>query len=319
MNRNLSGRFGSPEYAVEELRAEIASMFLMQEMGVAASESEIENNSAYIEHWLKGIKENPDVLFTAIADADRITNYIIDKEKSMRIEPFVIQRDEDSSGKPIYKLIMTAAPGQTRAPFPNAFESREELIAELDKMKELTFWQGKEFKEVTLDELQEISIQRAEKDNSLEEIRQEESEEYMLPSVYAAKAIAEAVAAVDMAERGVDSLKGVADREVIEKASKTRSGDLFLRLYNGESVFGNEEVDERALMRRLAMYSSDKEQLMRAFKSSGQYRDEKPSAFYDKIAREAMQFIEQQREPLITPNLFDNQNGSRHSGLNFKT
>lgn len=318
LNRDLSGRFGSPEYAVEELRAEIASMFLMQEMGVAASESEIENNSAYIEHWLKGIKENPDVLFTAIADADRITNYIIDKEKAMRIEPFAIQRDEDSSGKPIYKLIMTAAHGQTRAPFPNAFESREELIAELDKMKELTFWQGKEFKEVTLDELQEISIQRAEKDNSLEEIRQEVSEEYMLPSVYAAKAIAEAVAAVDMTERGVDSLKGVADREVIEKASKTRSGDLFFRLYNGESVFGNEEVDERALMRRLAMYSSDKEQLMRAFKSSGQYRDEKPNAFYDKIAREAMQFIEQQREPLITPNLFDNQNGIRHSGQNFK-
>lgn len=317
LNRDLSGKFGSADYAVEELRAEIASMFLMQELGVAASESEIENNSAYIEHWLNAIKENPDVLFTAIADADRITNYIIDKEKAMRVEPFAIQHDEDSSGKPVYKLIMTADYGQTRPPFPNAFGSREELMAELEKMKEMPFWKGKEFKEVTPDELRNISLERAQADEKREEIRQEESTEYILPSVIAARALATA-AIVDMTDRGIESLTRMSDRDVVEKASKTRSGTMFDNLYNGEMVFVTEEANERALMRRIAMYSADKEQLMRIFKSSGQYRDEKPNAFYDKMANETMQFIARQKEPKAPAGLLGN-GGKGHFGLNSKT
>ena len=322
LNRDLSGKFGSADYAVEELRAEIASMFLMQELGVAASESEIENNSAYIEHWMKAIKDDPDVLFTAIADADRISNYIIDKERAMRVEPFAIQYDETADGQKVYKLVMTAGHGQTRPPFPNAFVSREELMAELDKMKEMPFWKGKEFKEVTLDELQNISVERAQLDKKreeerIEEIKQEESTEYMLPSEIAARAIAPAVI-IDMAGRGIESLTRMSDRDVVEKASKTRSGKMFDDLYNGKNVFVTEEANERALMRRIAMYSSDKEQLMRVFKSSGQYRDEKPNAFYEKMAMETMQFIENQKEPKAPASLFGN-NGKGHFGLNSKT
>ncbi|UKI14084.1 MAG: hypothetical protein L6V85_08230 [Clostridiales bacterium] len=43
-----------------------------------------------------------------------------------------------------------------------------------------------------------------------------------------------------------------------------------------KSVFGNEERDEYGLMVRLALFcGNDEEQLLRLFKSSGQFRDEK--------------------------------------------
>ncbi len=46
-------------------------------------------------------------------------------------------------------------------------------------------------------------------------------------------------------------------------------------------------------MTRLAMFCGDDgEQLMRVFKSSGQYREDKPNAYYEKMAKESMQFIE---------------------------
>ena len=52
-------------------------------------------------------------------------------------------------------------------------------------------------------------------------------------------------------------------------------------------MFGDEEKDERALMVRLAMFcNGDEEQLMRVFRSSGQFRDEKPTALYQKMARQ---------------------------------
>ena len=51
LNRDIANKFGTPEYATEELRAEIASMFLGQEFGVTADENSVRNNSAYINTW----------------------------------------------------------------------------------------------------------------------------------------------------------------------------------------------------------------------------------------------------------------------------
>ena len=48
LNRDLSGKFGTSDYATEELRAEIASLFLEQDLEIQVSEKHIENNSQYI-------------------------------------------------------------------------------------------------------------------------------------------------------------------------------------------------------------------------------------------------------------------------------
>ncbi|MDE6867718.1 MAG: hypothetical protein K2J83_01055, partial [Clostridia bacterium] len=163
------------------------------------------------------------------------------------------------------------------------YKSREELLAEFDKVKQLPSWQDKEFYEVSYEQLQEISEKRARAEDRRTE--RENRPMYVLPSVIAARATARSKP-IDMRERGVESLTRMSDIDVVERAKRTRGGEQFEKLYNGKTMFGDENKDERALMARLAMFvGGDVEQLMRVFKSSGQYRDEKPNSLYEIMAR----------------------------------
>ena len=300
LNRNLDGKFGSAEYAEEELRAEIASMFLEQDLGVAASEKHIENNSAYISSWKNGIEEDPNVLFKAIADAERMTKFVMAKEKEIKreTEPFAVVEETDEYGETVYKVKMCAEYGQTQSALSGyPFRSREALMAEFGKMQELPFWKGKSFEEVSLEELQARSIKRAEeqeqKEERLSKIQEEKSDVFAPPSEFAASMSEEkpAAKAVDMSGRGIESLARMEDRELVERASKTKQGAKFSALFNGISVLGSEEKNERSLMARLAVHTTDKEKLLRVFRASGQYRDEKPNAYYSKMADEELQFM----------------------------
>lgn len=84
LNRDLSGNFGSVEYAKEELRAEISSSFLMQELGLEYDERHLKNHKAYIQNWLQIIKDKPNELFKAINDSDKIVSYL--EENSLHID-----------------------------------------------------------------------------------------------------------------------------------------------------------------------------------------------------------------------------------------
>ena len=296
LNRNLSGAFGSAEYAEEELRAEIASMFLEQDLGVAASDKHIENNSAYIGAWKSKIKEDPNVLFKAIADAERMTKFVMSKEKEIKreTEPFAVVEETDEYGETVYKVKMCAEYGQTQSALSGyPFRSRDALMAEFGKMQELSFWKGKTFEEVSLEELQARSIKRAEeqeqKEERLTKIEEEKSEVFLPPSAVAAASETESASAartVDMTGKGIESLTRMEDRDLVERASKTKQGAKFSALFNGVDVLGSEEKNERSLMARLAVHTLDKDKLMRVFKASGQYRDDKPNAYYEKMATE---------------------------------
>lgn len=79
LNRDLkSFTEDSDSYAIEELRAEIASTFLTSEIGIEMSQSVVENHLAYVQSWLSQIKENHGVLFSAIRDAEKISDYILE-------------------------------------------------------------------------------------------------------------------------------------------------------------------------------------------------------------------------------------------------
>ena len=311
LNRNLDGKFGSAEYAEEELRAEIASMFLEQDLGVAASEKHIENNSAYIGSWKSKIKEDPNVLFKAIADAERMTKFVMAKEKEIKreTEPFAVVEETDEYGETVYKVKMCSEYGQTQFALSGyPFRSREALMAEFRKMQELPFWKGKTFEEVSLEELEARSIKRAEeqeqKEERLSKIEEEKSEVFMPPSAVAAASETETASAartVDMTGRGVESLTRMEDRELVERASKSKQGTKFSALFNGLDVLGSEEKNERSLIARLAVYTSDKEKIMRVFKASGQYRDEKPNAYYDQMMSEEIRFVAGLREKPALP------------------
>lgn len=356
LNRQMDGEFGSAAYAEEELRAEIASMFLEQEFGIPVSEKHFENNSAYIKSWHDKIKSDPSVLMKAITDADKITKYMLSKEQpyeeKKEVEPYAVVESMDGNHKPVYKLYMIAEHGQTRA-FTTSFHSRDELQQELDKLQTLPFWKGKEFREVSPEELQTESIRQAEAAESssrqaempegeeektsspaettvkaheeeetqetekTQEVKEEpitvqpivpeqskeeetasdeekQSEVYIRPSE-ARERQREGSIPVDMSLRGVDSLQNMEDRALVERATKAKSGEKFDQLYHGLSLLGDEEKDERSLLTRLAVFTEDNEQIMRVFKSSGQYRAEKPNAHYEKLMREAVGFVARKR------------------------
>ena len=293
LNRSLSSDRSSPEYATEELRAEIASMFLEQDLGVAVKDKHIENNSAYID---------PNILFKAIADAERITKFVMAKEIKKETEPFAVVEETDEYGEPVYKVMMTSEHGQTQYALSGyPFRSREALMAEFGKMQELPFWKGKAFEEVSREELEARSIKRAEEQDAkterLSKIQEEKSDVFVPPSEAAASAPQEqpAAKAVDMTGRGIDSLTRMEDRELVERASATKQGAKFSALFNGIAVLGSEEKNERSLMARLAVHTTDKEKLLRVFRASGQYRDEKPNAYYSKMADEELQFMTELR------------------------
>ena len=80
LNREFSGRFGSENYAKEELRAELASTFLCGELGIATTGSD-EQHAAYVKSWVSALQDDYNEIFRAAADAEKICNYLYDREK----------------------------------------------------------------------------------------------------------------------------------------------------------------------------------------------------------------------------------------------
>ena len=83
LNRDMTGGFGSESYAKEELRAEIASAFTAQALGLTASERDREletrQHMAYIQNWAQAIQDAPEELFKALKDAEKISDYLIEQ------------------------------------------------------------------------------------------------------------------------------------------------------------------------------------------------------------------------------------------------
>ncbi|MDU4375124.1 MAG: zincin-like metallopeptidase domain-containing protein [Bilophila wadsworthia] len=83
LNRDMQHPWGSQGYAREELRAEIASMMLGQEIGLGHG---IENHVAYVGSWINALKEDPHEIFSAASDAEKIMNYVLGLELKQEIK-----------------------------------------------------------------------------------------------------------------------------------------------------------------------------------------------------------------------------------------
>lgn len=80
LNRNIQNSFGTPDYAREELRAEIASAFTAQELEIRMADAiQLNNHKAYIQSWIEILEKNPNELFASIRDAEKISDYLIEK------------------------------------------------------------------------------------------------------------------------------------------------------------------------------------------------------------------------------------------------
>lgn len=293
LNRDLSGGFGSQSYAMEELRAEIASIFMAQDLGIEPSEDRLQNNAAYIQSWKDEIKENPNALFTAIADADKIARYVSSKEQAYRqtkdVEYYAIVEETNAYSEQVYRCYICDEEGKVKPLINYGFADRDALEKELDKIKELDLWKDKTFEEVGIEELKAKSAEKG----TAGKVEQEKSTEYVRPSELVAAEVAAKALPVSMDGKGMESLTRMSDRETLSRAETYYGKDgKFSDLYHGKNVLKSEEASEYGLMVRLAMFcGGDKEQLIRVFRSSGQYREEKPNAYYEKMAENSLKFI----------------------------
>ena len=93
LNRKLKNSFGTEDYAKEELRAEIASSLLMQDLDITQTEYEMNNHAAYIKSWISILENEPNELFKAISEATDIQKYVeekgeLDKVRMETLEEF---------------------------------------------------------------------------------------------------------------------------------------------------------------------------------------------------------------------------------------
>ena len=83
LNRDLAHPYGSEQYAREELRAEIASLMLGDELGIGHDPGQ---HASYVGSWIQVLENDPREIFRAATAAQRITSFVLDLEKERLVE-----------------------------------------------------------------------------------------------------------------------------------------------------------------------------------------------------------------------------------------
>lgn len=77
-----SYQFGDTNYAKEELRAELASVFLAAQRGIPHNP---EQHAAYVDSWIGALKRDKNEIFRAAHDASKAADFILALERDMSI------------------------------------------------------------------------------------------------------------------------------------------------------------------------------------------------------------------------------------------
>ena len=74
LQEGITQGFGSPEYAREELRAEVSAMMTGEQMGVG---HDPKRGASYVEHWVKVLEEDPREIHRAAGEAQHMSDYLV--------------------------------------------------------------------------------------------------------------------------------------------------------------------------------------------------------------------------------------------------
>lgn len=84
LDRPLLSRFGTQEYALEELRAELGAFFMGTDLGIEGSQELLDSHTHYLESWIKVLKDDPNELFRACSDAQKAVERLSDNLERYR-------------------------------------------------------------------------------------------------------------------------------------------------------------------------------------------------------------------------------------------
>jgi antirestriction protein ArdC len=85
LDRNLANRFGSAEYAMEELIAELGAAFTCARLGLR-TEPRLDH-APYVNSWLKVLRGDARAIFTAASKAQEAYDYLADLAGPDRKQP----------------------------------------------------------------------------------------------------------------------------------------------------------------------------------------------------------------------------------------
>ncbi len=91
LDRDMTGRFGDESYAKEELRAEIASLMLGDELQIG---HDFGQHAAYVDHWVKALQDDPKEILRASKDAESIQTYLLGFEHEKSHSVVQVKGDE---------------------------------------------------------------------------------------------------------------------------------------------------------------------------------------------------------------------------------
>ena len=83
LKEGLANGFGSPEYAREELRAEISAMMTGERVGVG---HDPQRGAAYVENWVKVLEKDPHEIHRAARDAQKMTDHLMERAIDREVE-----------------------------------------------------------------------------------------------------------------------------------------------------------------------------------------------------------------------------------------
>jgi len=115
---NESYRFGDVSYAKEELRAELASVFLAAERGIPHDPGQ---HAAYVSSWINVLKQDKNEIFRAAHDASRAADFL-----------FALERDRSLAGE-VLPAGPTRDPAELRG-LPNLVLARETKNSERHRL-----------------------------------------------------------------------------------------------------------------------------------------------------------------------------------------
>jgi antirestriction protein ArdC len=117
-----SYRFGDVNYAKEELRAELASVFLAAQRGIPHNP---EQHAAYVNSWIGALKRDKNEIFRAAHDASKATDFLLALERDKSIG------EEDLASGPV---LASRASGSS--PAATLEQETEELHHDRERVEE---------------------------------------------------------------------------------------------------------------------------------------------------------------------------------------
>lgn len=124
----IKNGFGSPDYAREELRAEVAAMMTGDRLRTGHDPA---RGVAYVEGWIAALDEDPREIHRAAAEAQRMSNYLVGRARELLEE---IEQEHQKARDP--GATPSRAPEPDRTPGDRAVEEPEPVRERLAAMAE---------------------------------------------------------------------------------------------------------------------------------------------------------------------------------------